>query len=258
MMNKNVLFALFGTAGAFLGSLVGVAVARNNGLLLPFWSMSIAIGLAFGFTLAQSRYLKGGLGLSPQFLESLRRVAIGGVLAGIAFILGNLLLGRFLAWILEAAVIAVALARVIPNLPRKWLILAGGLAGAVGFVSLPVFQLLGDEIGVAIGDSFKGLLLGLALSYVESLTRKIWIELRYSNGNRKLINIGAEPVRIGAGKDSDVFVLGYPETVTYVVEDGKAFRSSTAGGERVLVRDGDTTRIPDNMHGDIEVVVCMK
>lgn len=222
-IRKVSTFSILGGIGAFIGSWLGYHIGGQATVteLVPAilkigsWDALIAIGIGIAFVLAQNWYLKR----SQTDYRSLFKIgtvcAIAGFAGGAALVLMrrqftglDSATSLTLAWGVEGLVIGFLIAPVIPNLPRKPALIAGGIAGTLGAVSMIMLQALqfDSALSVAIGDSLKGLFLGLTLTVTETLCREAWLEVCYGPGECRTVSLGETPVSVGNHPDCTVYV----------------------------------------------------
>ena len=105
---------------------------------------------------------------------------------------------RLAGWTILGGLVGRGLAFFVPNLrpDRAWLGgAAGGSTAALAFLAV---SLLGDTLGRLVGAAILGGLIGMMLAFVETQCRAAWLEVARRAGERVMINLGAEPVKVGS------------------------------------------------------------
>ncbi len=234
-VQKLIIFAILGGIGAFIGSIIGYPIGHNNIIGVLFWDTFIGIGIGLGLFLSQNWYLKklstSYQNITPIILKS----ALAGFLGGFGLVitkigLGNTTLIHCLAWGIESLIMAFFIAPIIPNLPKKPALIAGFLAGVLG----AFFQIMLNNLGisplisVAIGDSFKGIFIGLMLTITENIVRKAWLVIHWdTTKEEKTISLGDKPIILGSASNCHIYLppsQGYlPMTAKIHLDKQKVF-----------------------------------
>jgi hypothetical protein len=264
---KILIFTILGGIGAFIGSLLGYLIAKNpsGGIDLLFktgcWDAVIGIGIGAAFVLAQSWYLKQiQTGLRGNF-KIIGMSAIAGFSGGICLILLRYLLkglpegiSLICAWTLEGTIIGFLIAPVIPNLPRKSALVAGSAAGLLGAITMIRVSGIGmtEWISVAIGDSFKGVFLGLMFTLTEKIVREAWLEIQYNSKEIRTVSLGATPISIGSDTNlATVYVKNIaPLAMRYQLQQGKVWCEDISTGTKRSLSPGN-----QQMVGNLTVII---
>jgi hypothetical protein len=261
------IFSLWGGVGAFLGSLLGNPIGTSHQNLIEafikvgLWDALIAIAIGFSFVLAQNWYLKKAL-IQPQSLLNVAwRCAIAGLIGGWALVGFRYLFSSLgteititLAWGLEGLIIAYLIAPVIPNLPRSAALPAGGVAGLLGAVSMLLLSRVGlpNFLSIALGDSLKGIFLGLLLTVTETLIRAAWLEVSYGPQEVRTVTLGTDTVSLGSDPSCTVYIHNpAPVALRYRFSEGQIRCEDLATGQTTVVQPGDRRQV-----GKVEVTVC--
>ncbi|MBV5262083.1 hypothetical protein FLX56_27180 [Synechococcus moorigangaii CMS01] len=272
-LKKTGIFVLFGGIGALLGSLLGYPIGgtASTGALIEalirvgIWDALIGIGIGIALSMSQNYYSKR---LKTGYKEALGvgiRGAVAGFLGGIVLVLTRKLLGSSLlvlclAWTFEGAVMRYLLAPVIPNLPKKSALFAGAIAGGLGAILMIMLSRIGigSSLSVALGDSCKGLFLGLMLTATEALIRKAWIVVHWTPNERTTISLGENPIILRSSDEAHIYLpqsRGYfPITATIALENQEIlmkFNEEYAQPPRNMkkllhhLKDGDKRKLGD-------------
>jgi hypothetical protein len=263
------IFSLWGGVGAFLGSLLGYPIGSSyqknlieSFIKVGFWDALIAIAIGFAFVLAQNWYLKRALVQTRSLFDVAWRCAIAGLIGGWALVGFRFLFSRYigneiaitLAWGLEGAIIAYLIAPVIPNLPRSAALPAGGVAGLLGAIFMFFLGKIGlpSFLSIALGDSLKGIFLGLLLTVTETLIRAAWLEVRYGPQEVRTVTLGADTVSLGSDSSCTVYIHNCaPVALRYRFSEGQIRCEDLATGQTIEVQPGDRRQV-----GKVEVTVC--
>jgi Ca-activated chloride channel family protein len=213
------------------------------------WTAFLAVGVAMLLILGQNSYLRrrlmtlreGSVGTVGGMLSG----AIAGV-AGQALLLSATrgppleLLGRVGGWTLLGLLVGAGMAHLIPNL-RLWLgLLGGGLGGLLGvFGFLAATYGTGDLGGRLVGASLLGFCLGLMIAFVEATFRRAWLEVQWGPKEQSTISLGQEPIILGSGPESHVYLQGQPPVAGSITlySDRLLYEDKTTG-KSVKLKDG--------------------
>ncbi|MDO4586961.1 MAG: VWA domain-containing protein [Planctomycetia bacterium] len=232
------------------------------------WTTILCFGIALGLVGMQNTFLKKRA-LTPQIIAGL---IVGAAIAGCAaggcgqlfFILISLMstgvilnLGRIIAWAVLGAVMALLMARFIPNLNIRWAWrggILGGIFGAIGFLVMNYFMEgsggFGDVCGRLTGAFALGFCIGFIVGMVEKVYREAWLTVVYSPKRFTQINLGEVPVTFGSGNNDTVQIDDLPKNaVRFKLENG--IIQYTESGITRQIKPGERETI-----GKIEVVVC--
>jgi len=234
-VNKSVLQAALAGAGALLGSMLGLGIVTLAFdptqwaiLRVGFWDVFTALGIGLAVAVVQNWHLQrlevagrdllraAGLSAAGGFAGGASLVAAKMVFGIVFQLIGNVTIPHILGWTAEGLVIGLFISRAIPNLSLKAGLLAGTAAGFLGGL------ITGYGVWVAVGDSLKGVFLGLTIAAAEQLTKKAWIVIERdapagapaAAGSRSLVLmprspsllLGEQPILIGSSRACQVFV----------------------------------------------------
>jgi len=186
--------------------------------------------------------------------RTLRAAAVVGVVSRIVLFLVETYLGevsmlltdattRLIGWSILGSLLGLGLALFIPNLGRRHALMAGavsGIAGAVLYLTVGVY--LGGFVARITGALALGFLMGLLIVIAEAACREHWLEVAYSPGDRRTINLGQQAVTIGsriAQRPSNA-KLTREQAVTYRVENGNIVCEDAANGRIRRVSPGES------------------
>lgn len=252
--NKIVIFIVWGGAGAFVGSLLGYPIGNSpQGIIRTFigvgvWDALIGIGIGLALALSQNRYLRRINAGYKDIAKSTLRCAGAGFAGGIALVACRIFLGSSnfsttIAWGFEGLMMGYFIAPLIPNLPLKIALIAGGTSGIMGAILMILLSLgLGVQaiISVAIGDSLKGMLLGAMLAFAETLVKEAWLVVHWAPKEESIILLGQQPILIGSSSDCQIYLkksLGFPPIAATIalIQDQIILEDKTSGSQRYLV-----------------------
>jgi len=236
---KTARFGMVGALGAFLGSVVGYRLFGDGSLpRIAGWDAFIGLGIGMAIALAQEMNLRRVEVRRREVQKVAVRCALGGAAGGTALVIVKSLLGglsgHVAGWAAEGLVMAILIARVLPNLPLRDAAMAGTIGGALGgLLSLFLGPLFPSAVGVALADALKGAMLGIALSASERLraASSASLLIHWGKGETSLVLLGGEPILFGSTADCRVYVRGSPDA------ERRVFAEALIVDGRVVVRD---------------------
>lgn len=254
---KSRLFATAGGIGALAGSLVGYSLGGSQGGLIAtsVWDAWIGVGIGIAVAIAQNRYLHAEHTLNARAYKASLRCGLGGAAGGAALIMMKNVadghIGHVGAWTLEGTIFGALLAPVLPNMQRKPAARAGAIAGLLGGVtSLVLPSMIGSAFGVAIADSFKGILVAGLLSNTEKALIRDHASVTVHWGPREssTLLLGPEPICFGPGPECQVYVApSSPETPPVVarlfVRQSQVLIETTKTGSATALANGSIVNI---------------
>ena len=264
--DKSVLFGAFGGIAALICSLIGQWINpfdyQSAFLYTGVWVAYIGFGIGVAIAIVQNWYMQR-LEVAGRAIGRVAMISIaGGFLAGVCLILTKKIflflgpLAHIAGWTIEGLIIAFFVARAIPNLTRKNALIAGAVAGFLG--GLLVLLMLSGPLGAAIGDSFKGILIGLAIALVEKVGRTSWIVVHRDLSNQQSTGIvlmdkppeillGENPVQIGSSRECEIYVAprdGEPPVLaSFGLQDGRIVYHNYLNRKQCDLHDGEKIAI---------------
>lgn len=223
-------------------------------LAISLWTAVLAVGAAAALIFGQQFYLLRQFRFDGPVALGLAGGALAGVLAGG---LGQMLFtgggegtsARILGWTLLGGCIGWGLSFFVPNLQRGKAAAGGAVGGCVGVLAyLPFAYLLGDWSGRIVGATILGSCIGVMLAIIEIATRRAWIEVLQEGYEKRIVNLGAAPVRVGSRETLELYIRGAaPEAFRFRLEGGRVLRETPAsetapGGTVQEMKDGEETR----------------
>lgn len=256
------------TAGSFDESFKQAKDIITSGLLgegteiqgVATWTIFITLGVSLALILAQNWYSKRPL-INPIEITT---GVLGGIVAGfVAGIAGQLLfvpfadtpglepIGRILGWAILGALVGRGMAFYIPNLDSIKSLMGGAVAGALAAVGFLLASLIVENFaGRLLGAAILGFILGILIALVELACREAWLEVHQGPEIFK-VNLGAQAVAIGSGRQCAIYVPGERTTVcSFNLVDGKVDRYDAASEEKLQVGNNHEEKI-----GRLRVVV---
>lgn len=254
---KSRLFATAGGIGALAGSLVGYALGGSQGGLIAtsVWDAWIGVGIGIAVAIAQNRYLHAEHVLNARAYKASLRCGLGGAAGGAALILlknvADGSAGHVCAWTLEGTIFGALLAPVLPNMERTPAAKAGAIAGALGGVtSLVLPSVVGSALGVAVADSFKGILVAGLLSNTEKalIRDQASVTVHWGPRESSTLLLGAEPICFGPGPECQVYVAPSSKETPQViarlfVRDSRVVIESSKLGSPTPLSNGSVINI---------------
>lgn len=249
----STYFSLVQGIGMGLTALGGLGIPTLIVAGLVGWLVSTFLPRGEGGWRPRSRLLAAlAAGLAVILVDWLASFsAVGGLVSALTSDLAQ----RPLGWTLLGALVALGIARIIPNLAADRSTASGaigGLGGGLAFVLLS--GLLPDSpIARLAAAAVLGFFIGLAVAIVEVVFREFWLEIGHGRGESRKLSLGREPVSIGSDE----------KRATYYVRDaaGVAYRYHVADGV-VHCEDGETRRtsvVPvgdTKQAGAVTITVC--
>jgi Ca-activated chloride channel family protein len=255
------LAASGGSGQGIIGSLVVTAI----------WTALLAAGCAIALTVGQNIYLGKKPAEVNEILWLIGASMLAGIVAGgiaqaiysvtvigsmttvvgpVAMMVGAA--SRLAGWTILGGLVGRGLAFFVPNLraDRAWLGgAAGGFTAALAFLAV---SLLGDALGRLVGAAILGGLIGMMLAFVEAQCRAAWLEVERRAGERVVINLGVEPVKVGSNGRACAVYAQQARAVeaAYTFIDGKIRMTDYATEATLDVVPGST-----RMFGDVRVTV---
>jgi hypothetical protein len=189
-------------------------------LIIALWTALLAGGLSLALVVGQNWYLSRSLLSVGQFAAlALGSLAAGVIAGGVGQTLYGLLthvrlvpeIGFLAGWLLLGALLGRGVVFFIPNL-GSWRATAagscGGLFGALAFIAV---SFIGDIAGRFMGAAILGCAIGLMVALVETVFRRIWLEVIDGPHEVRTVNLGATPITIGGdGRKCTLLVAGAP------------------------------------------------
>jgi hypothetical protein len=278
-LQKALFFGTCGAAGAFAGELLFEPFHVQPGepsferaVEGGFWMAAIGAGTALAIALGLLRYFKTRIATDPRTAATVAVTAAAGM-AG-AFIGGFLgfpiywaasirtedgyLLPppewvRILVWGLMATPLGVALGLRIPNLGLRRGTTGGGIGGILGGAAfVAAVAVLGGDVPARLaGAAAIGGLIGLMIVLADAALRDAWLEVVYGPGETKVISLGSQPVSVGSGSDSTVYVYGAPaRAFVFRFDGGRILAEDAVTGRTEEMKPGETRRA-----GSVDLVV---
>jgi Ca-activated chloride channel homolog len=232
------------------------ALARVAG-----WTAWLSLGAALALSVGQFLIVKRR---SLPFLQ-IGKIAAGASLAGflaggagqvlysvISFLPSSDAIVRILAWALLGSILGRGMGYIIPNLESKKSMVGGALGASLGAVAfLFVSHAIGDSLGRIIGALLVGAALGLCVGIVEMLFREAWLTVAFGPKEIITVTLGRDPVRIGGGPDSTVYVAqGASVDVEYTLEGSRLACLDKTSGVKETPTPGEWKKL-----GNVAVAV---
>jgi hypothetical protein len=238
--------------------------AEGSGVqLLAFsaiWSAIVAASICVVLLAGQHHYLRSSLPGVLALLAGLGGGLAAGTLGGLVgqgfYSLGTGgLVGtifQVVGWMLLGGLAGAGLSFFIPNL--KWYL--GGAGGVLGgFIGVLAFLLASqvhEAVGRLVGACILGGCIGAMVALVEAAFRKVWLEVKLGPRETITVNLGPEPVKIGAdAKNCTVWARGAaPVALRYFVRNGQVVCHDVPSNTETIVKPGDTRGV-----GPLELTV---
>jgi Ca-activated chloride channel family protein len=267
----------FRSAEQAIGSLAASGGAGQGGIgslaVTAIWTALLAAGCAIALTVGQNLYLGKRPADTREIVWLVGASMLAGIVAGgiaqslysmVGMISQTTVKGpvamiiaaatRMAGWTILGGLVGRGLAFFVPNLrpDRAWLGgAAGGSTAALAFLAV---KLLGDTLGRLVGAAILGGLIGMMLAFVEAQCRAAWLEVARRAGERVMINLGAEPVKVGSNGRACAVYAQQARAVeaAYTFIDGRIRMTDYATEATIDVAPGSTRTF-----GDVVVTVKM-
>ena len=277
-LQKALFFAGFGAAGAFAGELLFEPFHAMPGQPLEravaggLWMAAVGAGAALAIALGLLRYLKGRIAADPAIVATVAVTVAAGMAGGfIGGVVGFPIYWgaqtrseygylvppsegvRILVWGLMAAPLGVALGLRIPNLGLRRGTIGGGIGGLLGGAAfVAAVAVLGGDIPARLaGAAAIGGFIGLMIVLADAALRDAWLEVVYGPGEKKIISLGSEPVSVGSGRGSTVYVHDAPpRAFVFRFEGARILAEDVATGRTEEMKPGETRKA-----GSVDLVV---
>jgi uncharacterized protein YegL len=227
------------------------------------WTAALAALICYFLLAGQHHYLRGTFPSAGGTAAALAGGALVGLLGGAAgqglVVLANteitalVFVFRLMGWVILGALAGLGLSLFVPNLKAVYGLAGGAIGGFVGgFGYLAVEAAGGDLVGRLAGGLVLGLCIGLMVAIVEAAFRRAWLEVRYGPRELVTVNLGPEPVKVGAdARACTVWARGAaPIALRYFLRDGQVVCTDVPARSESAVGDGDTRQA-----GNVTVVV---
>lgn len=152
-------------------------------------------------------------------------------------------------WMLFGGVMAPCMGKSIPNLPRVKAVVAGAFGG--GFAASAMSLLLMGTIDVPharlAGIAILGIYIGLMVAWVETSAREAALIVHWGEGERSILNLGPEPIVLGAGEQAHVALpqmeISPLEVASVTFIDGKVELVDHINESRQVLQHGSIVEI---------------
>lgn len=216
--SKAIEFGGWGAAGGAVGAILGEMLRLNahSGSLLfsaievGCWFGIIGACISTALLVGDAYHFKRGL----QIQQAIRRVALFGLIAG--FIAGAIAQGtyriigptellRIFCWGIAGGMLGLGIGARIPNLGRLRGAVGGAIGGVAGSCLFILFSILVDEsAGRLLGVTAIGFFIGIMIVLLESVLRRAWLIVHWSEREKIMLPLGAEPVVLGSSREARI------------------------------------------------------
>jgi hypothetical protein len=261
---RTLLFAIVAGAGALVGELVSNAIGLNSNeiiidtylkliLNVAFWAGLIGLGISVALLVTQTVYLKKKPDAGKIIKSALTGIAIGMAAGAIAQIFFSLtyrisdlmeIVSRIIGWGILGWGLGLGVSSYVPNFPKKRAMLAGLAGGIAGGAIFRALFILGDPYGRIIGVAIMGLIVGLAISWVEEALRQAWITVYWGPKESRAIALGDKPVIFGSSKEADIYVGNtLPVRAMISVAGGQVVFEDKANNRRNVMKNSEEASV---------------
>ncbi|MDR2551888.1 MAG: hypothetical protein LBD31_01795 [Treponema sp.] len=257
---RTLIFGAAAGAGALAGALVAQPFLGqipgtfwSNVVHIAWWAGFIGLGISIALIMAQTIYLKKKLVIGTIIKSALMGIAIGVASGALAqFIYGYTqrispvvsVISRVLCWGLLGWGLGLGVSFYVPNYPKPRAMLAGFIGGIIGGVICVALN-----TGV-LGEAALGLVIGLAISWVEEALREAWLTVFWGPKESRSISLGAKPVVFGSSREADVYVPSRhgdvpvpPVRAVFTIENGAVVMEDKQTGRRGVLPNGGEVMI---------------
>jgi hypothetical protein len=263
---KFVIFAIAAGIGGMVASFIQEPIYRyfnvENVLRPIVWSIFVCFAMAMSILFVQNRLLHKGFMSFTQGKKLCRGSIIGGLVAGIAghycyHWFGATIQVQVVAWGILGGLVGYGMCFFIPNTGTNRMIFGGfcgGALGAIGFLFIRSLmpQNTDDSLGRLIGAGILGLCLGVMISWIETMSKKIWLTVVFDLRHTAQVNLGSQIVTLGSGSEDTISVKGVSPKAAQFQMVGNQVRYTNSGSTTML-QPGNRISI-----GNVELVICSK
>jgi hypothetical protein len=230
------------------------------------WAGLIGMGISIALIVAQTIYLKKKLVIGPVLKNALLGIAVGAVSGALAQFVYNYtqfispvvqIISRVLCWGLLGWGLGWGVSFYIPNFPTKRAMLAGCAGGLIG--GLVCVTLEYTPLGF-LSNVMLGLVIGLAISWVEEALREAWLTVIWGPKETAAVSLGTKPVVFGSTPEADVYLpqkrgdaKPLPVRAVVSIENGEVVLEDKVTNQRGVLQNGSEITI-----GHLRVVVNTK
>jgi hypothetical protein len=255
---RTFIFAIAAGAGSFAGALVSRPLTSEitpdfwgNIVIIGLWAGLIGLGISIALIAAQTFYLKKKLAIGPIIKSAFRGIVVGATSGALAQFIYNFtqhispivnVVSRVICWGIFGWGLGWGVSFYIPNYPAKRAMLAGFAGGIIGGV---ICVTLESTILGILGEIMLGLVIGLAISWVEEALREAWLTVIWGPKETTTISLGAKPVVFGSTPEADVYLppgrgdaKPLPVRAVVSVENGRVVLEDKAAGRHSVLQHG--------------------
>ncbi|MFH0824372.1 MAG: FHA domain-containing protein [Pseudomonadota bacterium] len=254
---KALLFGKFGALGGAVGSVISEVFnspARSFiDVIINITAFMGLIGacLAVSLFVAQDYYQR-----KPRFMAQWYRGILPGLIAGVpsgliaqllyAFI-GPTELLRIICWSIAGALLALFMAKKIPNLDIKKAAVGGAVGGAAGGLVFIIVAVMASEVlARMLGGAAIGFCIGVMIVVTETYTRSRYLEVLWSDGRLTTLSLGARPITVGSSAACDVVHPSLPEVMAKLWCDGDEVKYEDHSSRQVIeLAEGEKVDLGD-------------
>jgi predicted membrane protein len=217
---KALTFGAWGAAGGAVGAILGemLRLDTNKSFILlsmlevGCWFGIIGACISIALLVGDTHYFKQGL----QIKQAIQRVAWFGLLAGFGAgaiaqgtyrLMGPTEVLRVICWGIAGGLLGFGIGARIPNLGRLRGTIGGVVGGLIGSCLFIFFTTLIDvSAGRLLGTTAIGFFIGIMIVILESVMRKAWLIVRWSDNEAIEIPIGLEPIVLGSSREARIYL----------------------------------------------------
>ena len=213
--SKAIQFGGWGAAGGAFGDVL-TEILRLSDQGGAFFFSLLQVGCWFGvigacistaLLIGDSHYLKNGWRIKQAVKKGALFGFLGGVAGGVIAqatyqFIGPTEILRILCWGMAGGFLGFGIGQQIPNLGRARGFIGGAIGGLVGACLFILFTFLIDvAAGRLLGITAIGFFIGIMIVLAESVLRRAWIVVNWSEHESIKLPLSGEPVLLGSSSE---------------------------------------------------------
>jgi hypothetical protein len=255
---RTLIFAIAAGVGALAGAVLSEPLLRqglgtfwSNIIYIGLWAGLIGLGISVALIAAQTFYLKKKFAIGSILKSAFMGIAVGVISGALAQFIYNFtqhispavnVISRVICWGIFGWGLGWGVSFYIPNYPAKRAMLAGFAGGVIGGV---ICVTLESTMLGRLSEIMLGLVIGLAISWVEEAFREAWLTIVWGPKETTTISLGAKSVVFGSSREADVYlspgrgdVKPPPVRAVVSVENGRVVLDDKQTGRHSVLQNG--------------------
>jgi hypothetical protein len=216
--SKALEFGAWGASGGAVGAVIGEMLRLNSNtpsllfsmLETGFWFGIMGACISIALLVGDARHFKRGL----QIKQAIRKIALfaflvgfgaGAVAQGTYRLIGPTEVLRIFCWSIASGLLGFGIGNRIPNLGRFRGTIGGTIGGIIGSCLFILFAYLVDpSAGRLLGITAIGFFIGIMIVLLESLLRRAWLTVHWSEREKIILPLGTEPIILGSSNEARI------------------------------------------------------